>query len=70
MKSFTFSSFLLALLSIPCLVVGGFAPVPSGRVTTSSSLSMAKFDKKTEKWIATTEDEKTGGYGPFGTLIR
>jgi hypothetical protein len=31
---------------------------------------MAKFDKSTERWSATTEDEKTGGYNAFGTLMR
>lgn len=31
---------------------------------------MVKFDKSTERWIPTTDDEKNGGYGPFGSLIR
>ena len=67
-SSIMIKSILLVLLSVSCSV-SAFAPA-SASSRTDSSLSMAKFDKKTQRWIATSEDEKTGGYGPFGTLIR
>mmetsp|Transcript_27875 Transcript_27875/g.34411 ORF Transcript_27875/g.34411 Transcript_27875/m.34411 type:complete len:189 (-) Transcript_27875:252-818(-) len=71
-------SILLAILSA-CNVVTAFVPSTSlSQVVTRHSqgnnqngLSMApKFDKSTQRWIPTTDDEENGGYGPFGTLMR
>ena len=72
MKSFRIVSLFLALISS----VAAFAPTSpitsaasSTAIRSNTSLNV-KFDKKTERWVPTTEDEKNGGYGPFGTLIR
>jgi hypothetical protein len=69
----TITSIFLVLLSVSCSVVAFTTPSSSGTTASrlaATSLNMAKYDKAAEKWITTTEDERTGGYGPFGTLIR
>lgn len=66
----TVTSILFLVLAVTSCTVGAFSLAPMTSRGASSALAMAKFDKTTEKWIATTEDEKSGGYGPFGTLIR
>ena len=58
----------MLIASLACSV-GAFAP-SSNAPRLATNLAMAKFDKSTERWSATTEDEKTGGYNAFGTLMR
>lgn len=63
-----FLIFAISFLSVQCVLA--FTVPKSHRAGTS--LSMApRFDKATEKWVATKPEEEMGSsYGPIGSLIR
>ena len=71
MKSFSVVSLLLAYLTSAAVAFAPTSPISSAAAKPSSTTSLSvKFDKSTGRWIAQTEDEKTGGYDAFGSLIR
>lgn len=71
MKSFSVVSLLLAYLTSSVVAFAPTSSIISAAKPSSSTTSLSvKFDKSTGKWIPQTEDEKTGGYDAFGSLIR
>jgi hypothetical protein len=65
---------ILLVGAVVALVAHGasaFVIPKSQKMQSLSTLKMVpRFDSQKQRWEATTEDDKEGGYGPFETVVR